>query len=332
MQTQKIQRIRLYVAFFWIGFILVLTGCLKLTQKFYPELTPKENFYPSVESCAKCHIDIYEEWKNSPHARAFVSESYREQTQNYAVKECLSCHAPDSVFSEKIFTRKDRLEEGVSCISCHFIDGKFAGPVESSAILLVHPIEVRTDFYRSSALCGKCHEGTYQEWLSVTAEKKTCQECHMTPVIRRATQGDNLISNIIVQFENEGHFKRHKFHLSEIENLEDAIEISSLFQIHSPTQKKISLTIKNNIPHRVPTGSFGHRKIVLNVVFLDAQEKDIGHWSKEYFRQMDQGFFPHQTVEETIEMPIDTQRIVVSLQRLSALETISLYSKKIEIP
>ncbi|MEK7483409.1 MAG: multiheme c-type cytochrome, partial [Planctomycetota bacterium] len=243
MALRRIRLLQIDFVFFLMTVLLVLTSCLGLTQNFYPELTQKENVSPSVHSCAGCHIDIYEEWKNSPHAKAFTSETYRERTNNYQYQQCLSCHTPDSVFSDTILARKERLEEGVSCIACHFIDGKFAGPVESTAVLLVHPVEVRTDFYRSSALCGKCHESTYQEWLSVDSlGKKICQECHMTPVVRSSTQGDNLISNMIVSFEEQGHFKRHKFHLSEIENLEGGVEVLCSSKGLSSQEQEIHLT------------------------------------------------------------------------------------------
>lgn len=321
----------------WMAFgllmVLLLTSCLKLTQNFYPELTEKETQYPSVHSCAQCHIDIYEEWKTSPHARAFTSQTYRERTNDYQFQQCLSCHTPDSVFTETILARKERLEEGVSCIACHFIEGKFAGPVESSAILLVHPVEVKTDFYRSSALCGKCHESTYQEWLSVnTPEKKICQECHMTSVVRRSTQGNNLISNIIVSFENPGHFKRHKFHLSEIENLEGGLDIRcSVTQISSQEQQ-IELILRNQIPHRVPTGSFGERKVVLEIRELDRQGKVLETRSREYFRQMDQGFLPDSTQTELFKTSIQTKQLEIYLKRIAPQETISIASKRIELP
>ena len=114
----------------------------------------------------------------------------------------------------------------MTCLSCHFDDGEMVGPVASSALVDPHPVAVARGIYRSSELCGKCHEGTYREWLAAPAEdRRTCQDCHMGRVTRTATQATSAISKVLVSFEEEFEGRRHTFHVPLDGTIDDALAV-----------------------------------------------------------------------------------------------------------
>lgn len=320
-----------------ICLLLKLTGCLsQVTQVFYKELTLKSSTYPSATLCKECHQDIYEEWKNSRHAQAYTSKAFQESTNGSDFKACLPCHIPDTLFSETLKARSLQENEGVTCTACHYSEGKFVGPIETSAIIFAHPIEVNSTFYRSSLFCGKCHESTYQEWFQRQQKsqnsQKTCQECHMSEVVRRATQGDNPLSNFIVSFEKEGRFKRHHFQLSEIENLSGAFEISLHEVSSSSLSKKIKLLFKNALPHSLPTGSFGSQHVLLKITFQDKNQQELGNFQEIYIKEKGKFLSSESEVFLSFNAPLPTTFLHIHLQRLGSTGHFSLYSKVLALP
>lgn len=58
---------------------------------------------PGAESCRVCHLDIYNEWRESWHARSTQNKNFtiafdRWTKEGNAASACLSCHAPASIF------------------------------------------------------------------------------------------------------------------------------------------------------------------------------------------------------------------------------------------
>src|SRR5262245_43710692 len=49
---------------------------------------------PEAQDCSRCHREVYEEWKDSPHAAAWRSESFARITADHTAAPCLDCHAP----------------------------------------------------------------------------------------------------------------------------------------------------------------------------------------------------------------------------------------------
>jgi nitrate/TMAO reductase-like tetraheme cytochrome c subunit len=97
------------------------------------------------EKCAKCHEEIYDQWKGSMHAKSTALEDPIHGTFYAAVvgdpkKEgvrtgkdktkypvCLQCHSPAAAKAGKTnLTAKKAYAEGVNCISCHTMT-KFKG-------------------------------------------------------------------------------------------------------------------------------------------------------------------------------------------------------------
>lgn len=75
---------------------------------------PNESQYAGLTKCAACHYKQYEDWKTTPHAKAFdyLPTKYRNDT------ECLQCHASRHGRDAAAQTQTNDLP-GVSCEDCH---------------------------------------------------------------------------------------------------------------------------------------------------------------------------------------------------------------------
>ena len=90
----------------------------------------------SADECRLCHMEIYEQWAGSMHAkssaindpihRAFYKqvvgspEAEDVRTKNGSYPVCLKCHAPNA--AQEMKTKLDDVpafSEGVNCVSCH---------------------------------------------------------------------------------------------------------------------------------------------------------------------------------------------------------------------
>jgi hypothetical protein len=87
--------------------------------------------YPSASECAKCHQQIYDEWRSSNHAYASISPVFHkfEQKINDLAQGtvgyfCLRCHAAvGTSLGERrdlpLWERAEVSREGVTCVTCH---------------------------------------------------------------------------------------------------------------------------------------------------------------------------------------------------------------------
>ncbi len=221
-----------------------------------PELLER----PEAKRCSECHEAIYEAWKDSRHSLSWTSKTYIEASENRTKEKCLACHIPQSVRGEKPTPRLDRREEGIYCVSCHFIDNKMNGPYDLMAP--PHPT-VRNPDYGRSKFCGSCHEKTFKQWQATKVED-TCQDCHMPRTKGRLTQkfGLNLL-----------HKKRmvgdHRFLHGEITE-KDIIVESEL------TEKMFTLSLLNKtIPHGVPTADNGDPRLYLYIKFFNEAGDEV---------------------------------------------------------
>lgn len=189
--------------------------------------------------CKECHADIFNQWADSNHRHMVGSNRYYMVMETLAGEVegeefrqwCMSCHNPSglaiglektthgmsgnvidgesyevgSVTLQRGFTKHDnfRVEEGVSCVSCHLIseathagnasytidldrkkyaleDSRYTLAKKFSDLLVnakpeVHKESYSKDFYRDSRYCASCHDeqhpkngikivATYEEW------------------------------------------------------------------------------------------------------------------------------------------------------------------------
>lgn len=87
--------------------------------------------YPSAVTCAKCHKQIYDEWRVSAHAYAGVSpmfqrfeEAIQKLVNGTVGTFCMRCHAPVATQLKyprfaSILEGPLVLREGITCVACH---------------------------------------------------------------------------------------------------------------------------------------------------------------------------------------------------------------------
>lgn len=314
---------------FHVGFFLValpvicLVGCAS-----FEHLTASGDQFAHAKECGKCHVAIYREWSQSDHAKAFVNPHFRKATNDYAFESCIGCHAPKPGSTGEVpAARATDREDGVTCVSCHLKEGKLAGPITPTGAIKPHPIEVDEEFYRSSAICGRCHEGTQQEWNSVKAPKKTCQQCHMQPVTRKVTQATGGMSDIIVAFEKEGRLRQHDFSVSG-----DYLPGKIVSVTAKSKGALLTIQITNNLPHNLPTGDFGFRVLELQAIALDKRNREMVLGQRELAPELSSAIPARGTLTWNVQIPSNAVRASIRLKRRSYDEADVIVLANVEIP
>jgi hypothetical protein len=229
----------------------------------------EEHALPAAADCERCHQEVFVEWRESAHARAFRSESFQAATHQGRAQECTGCHAPAPLVADAApALRAERREEGVTCTTCHLSTAPGAapltmrGPASRSLPIEVHPVVAEDPLYRSSELCGGCHEATFAEWRAAPppgeGERETCQGCHM-PAVHRTVESVNEAvpySPLLVALEREQPLRRHRFAVPE-----DAGEDIGLAL--ERRGDALTVRVQNRLPHALPTGGFGRREVAL---------------------------------------------------------------------
>lgn len=184
-----------------------------------PNGKPPEGYSPlesslSPESCGKCHLEQYNEWKTSLHAKALSTGVLWQlhKMDQLSANKCLDCHAPlaeqkalmairmnwEYKPTEKLpqYVDPDLDKNGVICAACHVRKHVRYGPPPGHTYTASahNGFRIRA-FFEDSKFCIACHRSasseektngklrmnTYEEWLSSSYSKKgiTCQKCHM---------------------------------------------------------------------------------------------------------------------------------------------------------
>jgi len=288
--------------------IVCLVSCTS-----FEHLTASGDNFAHAKDCGKCHVEIYREWSQSDHAKAYTNPYFRKATNNYTFESCIGCHAPQPGASDAApAARAAAREDGVTCVSCHLRDGKLAGPITPTGVIKPHPITVDEEFYRGVAICGGCHEGTLKEWNSVEGYKKVCQQCHMQPVKREVTQATGEMSNIIVAFEKEGMLRRHDFSVSG-----DYIPGKIIGVTAERSGSVLTVKVKNTLPHNLPTGDFGFRVLGLEAVAFDKTDREIVLGKQELAPELSSAVAPNGVLTWKVDIPPDAVKASIRLIRKS---------------
>lgn len=232
--------------------ILCLAGCDRGTDfsKRAPTIADARKFYATqprflrpvphsevpegltdlrAETCGLCHTEIYDEWRISTHARAWLDDpQYLEELKKTTALEgrdsgwiCMNCHTPlesqlprlvaglsEGNRGRPIYVDNPNFDaalqdEAITCATCHVQDGVVLGPYGNTNA--PHPVR-RSQELLSAGLCTQCHEaneslpdielacvfdtGTSFAAGPAAAEGKVCQDCHMPEVDRSLTTPD----------------------------------------------------------------------------------------------------------------------------------------------
>jgi len=242
----------------------LITAFLFLVAAKYDNLLEMGEKTVKSSECNECHKLIYEEWSKDFHAKAFINDPFKRGSKNYGVDECISCHAAQEIAEEKnLKARPVHKEEGINCTTCHLKNNMIYGPYKLTA---KHKSEQDESMLKSE-FCAGCHVPTFQEWLA-SGSKKTCQECHMLRVERKAVQGF-LLSAVVPKRMIGQHLQSYEKLLK---------EAALLTGEPGKGVVKISLTNQGG-GHNMPTGKYGDYRIVLQTQVKDTNGKTL--FSKE---------------------------------------------------
>lgn len=172
----------------------------------------------TAADCGACHVEIYEEWRASTHAQAWTDAQFQAELAKdpEVVWLCLNCHTPAQDQQEQrveweegggarevrrtVNTDFDPTwrEEGVSCLACHWEEGRLVGPGRERDA--PHPA-APSEALRSGQICLDCHQAavrledalvchfdTGREWQASKAAQ-SCVDCHMPAVRRPLAEG-----------------------------------------------------------------------------------------------------------------------------------------------
>jgi hypothetical protein len=202
--------------------------------------------------CGICHVREEADWRISPHARAYVSDAFKEQTHGYAAKDCLGCHAPGapSESGGRPLVRDEARSEGVTCVFCHAL-GHRSRPEASAAELFAGGGALR-----EARFCGRCHEDTFREWTALAAPGKLdCAACHM----RRSGEGNAIAADHSLGRGREP-FSRYAI-------LADVVEAHRSLE-RGRVAAKIALE-NFAADHALPTGGYGFRDVRATIELVD---------------------------------------------------------------
>ena len=145
--------------------------------------------------CGTCHPADYAEHQQNTHGRAFFDEEARLATRGFRREDCIRCHTPRPVFETGIgmtpMQRWTDLEEGNTCMSCHWREGydygRFQGGRECK-----QAFDPRVGTVEA---CASCHRiaGTPDQWSRAERGKaagNVCLDCHMPLVERPVALGE----------------------------------------------------------------------------------------------------------------------------------------------
>jgi ribosomal protein L13E len=181
----------------WLGTIGVAVAIAGL---WAPSAHAQVRRHVKAVTCRDCHPDIYDEWKDSQHAKAWSDPRFQAALKVAEQPEtCMPCHAPEPIFAAGVgaypVTRRFTKSEGVSCVTCHAKGDGYAGPYPAKDMDDVGHYSSQDDAFKSYTLCATCHgqekekvHNQVRDYLQTISGKngKACQECHMPRVVRPA--------------------------------------------------------------------------------------------------------------------------------------------------
>lgn len=292
---------------------------------------------PSIraEDCGICHKAIYEEWKVSTHAHAWIDLQFQSEIQKEnSPYLCINCHIPlenqqeylikglvDGDIYQPIKVRNPDFDpvlqnEGISCSTCHVRDGYIIGKVGYPNA--PHPVKVDSSFLNEQ-LCMDCHNAnavvtpelvcTFQtgdEWKAGPYYgQKNCISCHMDTVSRPLMEGMTTRNSHRHWFPGSGIPKRKGLNVVGLQGMKYAPDtLSSNYSKEDSIRFQLTLT-NAEAGHRLPTGDPERfYTIILSWTALDSdtivvsKEFRIGEtweWYPEAKKLSDNNMDPHET-------------------------------------
>jgi hypothetical protein len=265
-----------------------------------------------AESCGECHPDIYEEWRVSTHALAWVDRQLQgEMAKSGNRWLCNNCHTPlmnqmeawavglvDGDVEQPLYVANPSFEssfrdEGITCASCHVRDGAVEGP--TGIATEAHATRLAGRF-NDERICLECHQAvqsyagkdficvfeTGREWRESPygQANQSCQSCHMQPVTRPQAVGAEPRTG-----------RRHYWPGAGIYKLEgvgpplDQLGPGLGVEVEA-RESELVVTLSNSAAgHLLPTGD-PERFVLVEVELLDANGARVGEPHRERIGQL----------------------------------------------
>jgi hypothetical protein len=152
--------------------------------------------YAGVKTCGICHKkedsgNQYGIWEKSLHAKAYETlgtEKAKELGKKAGVDDpqksgkCLKCHSTAYNFTESVATEKVKVEDGVTCESCHGPGKKYMAKstmedqAKAIAAGMIHP---------ATQSCTLCHNDQSPTWKGFNEEEMVKKIAHPDPKLKK---------------------------------------------------------------------------------------------------------------------------------------------------
>ncbi len=224
--------------------------------------------YAKTHQCIRCHLDIYEEYKSSPH---YNSTIYRDEvhkkifelhTKATGAKEykCAKCHTPE-LKDKKIAhfqKNKEAIDEAIACAYCHRIERIEHHPKANKNIILpqkgvyygtrnpkirseYHKILNDNPIHKNGDTCMGCHSHKQNAKGFVVCQtesnntlKQNCITCHMPKVPGSLSDRVNTPT--------------HAYHgFAGVQN--DPAKLAKYIHIELVSKNPLTIAVKNDAPH-----------------------------------------------------------------------------------
>jgi len=271
--------------------------------------------FPLAAKCKRCHERAYEEWEASPLSRSIHSPAFRTMLNEYLIFSggrdkalCFRCHAPHiNEFPEQAETFVNQAQsgdpaiDGVGCAQCHliqhvdrtkqppvpkYVTGKtLYGPYKDFVSNLAHQ-SMDLDLFRKTDLCLNCHlavptaanlgnkNDLLGSWAASASVKsgKQCQTCHMPEQVGESANGEK--KRTIANHSFPGRLGKLR---------QDAAKLDVVTQVKG-AQTTVTVTLRNLVPHNLPTTHPGWASVVLELTIKGKNLKTVYHDQRVYGR------------------------------------------------
>jgi hypothetical protein len=134
----------------------------------------------------------------------------------------------------------------------------------------------------------------------------------MDAVMRKITQATGGISNVLVGMEKQAYQRRHTFGILGVKGVQGRITLAI-----EPAGDSLDVAVKNDLPHRLPTGDFGFRVVTLEVFGMDAGGRSIPVGSWELAGESSTAISPRETRVWHLRLDKDFKMVRAVLTRRS---------------
>ncbi len=204
------------------------------------------------QACIECHRDEADEWRGSLHQRAWVDPMFQTAFAIEPMPFCQGCHAPEA--DPRGDVPKAAAHAGVTCVSCHVVDGQVLAAPGGRDDLAPHAVR-REPGFDGDAACVACHDfdfpsvrgqsmqSTITEHRRSARRDETCASCHMPQV-------------------GEGK-ARHRSHDFTVVGDAKMLQSAATFHAERLEPDLVEITLEpDEVGHAFPTGDLFRRLVV----------------------------------------------------------------------